>query len=417
MPEIEAKRPRVIYVSDDFIFPTNSGGRSLVLAECRSIRALGYDLELVISHREALTSNSDSSHREISDGLHFERRTSFAHTTACRPWLPYQLASRRVSEESARSFRSDAPTVVWAAHEWTLPIAAQISRIGGWPVLLRSHNDELRYMVEMSRSGGIARRAYSILEAIRLKWSLQNLLRIPSAIAVISDADRSGYQGVSSKVSLLRPPLAGSPAPDRPRSTVGRSNVLFVGALDMPHAVHGLLWFVDHAWPLILERVPTARLEVAGRRPGVQLTSDLSRRPGITFHGEVESTADLYDRARVFINPVFAGSGINMKVGPPASQGIPIVTTSVGARGLPNAMTIADSPREYVDACVNLLTSDRYWAEASEKLSVLAQQFSEQQSDSNIKELLERVLHSSEAQPVAGESNDVSNSQAGVGVD
>ena len=62
------------------------------------------------------------------------------------------------------------------------------------------------------------------------------------------------------------------------------------------------------------------------------------------------------------IVPVRIGSGIRMKILEAASVGAPVVSTTIGAEGLPmrngEHLFIADSPEEFVDSIIKLQDRD-----------------------------------------------------------
>jgi glycosyltransferase involved in cell wall biosynthesis len=153
-----------------------------------------------------------------------------------------------------------------------------------------------------------------------------------------------------------------------------------VGALDISHNVHGLLWFLDRVMPYVVQALPDAELVVAGRRPPRSLADRLGSAPNVTFLGEVPAVDPVIQNSRIAINPAVSGSGINMKCGAPASAGTPVVTTPVGARGLetlfpPDLGPTAD-PRHMASICLRLLSDDRHWRAQSQAFVAASERFS-----------------------------------------
>lgn len=373
---------RVVLLADDTLFPTNSGGRAEVLGECRALRAAGIEVTLVVSHRQPLAAEEIRLHQQLVDRVFFYRRSSFLKTTMTSPLEPYQIASRiGPSAADVHTVITPETTAIIASHEWTIPLAHQLGRKTDLPVLLRSHNDEVSYMRSLAADAPPVRRLYYHAEAIRLQRRLRTLYSEVDAVAVLSSLDEEPYLRHGVATTLIPPVLAGLTPKTIPERTVAprTSDLLFVGALDIPHAVQGLDWFLRRVLPQIRSQLPGAALHIAGRRASQHLRNSLVNSPGVVFHGEVKDLDELYTKSRVFINPIFNGSGVNMKMGPPSEYGLPIVTTTVGKRGLGALISdqfVGDDSSAFTKACVELLTADDVWLKTSRKLQEVIQAYS-----------------------------------------
>ena len=77
---------------------------------------------------------------------------------------------------------------------------------------------------------------------------------------------------------------------------------------------------------------------------------------------------ELYRTARVAVVPLRYGAGVKLKVVEALREGLPLVTTSIGAQGLPgleHVASICDEPQAFADAVCTLLTDGIAWAERS----------------------------------------------------
>lgn len=339
-----------------------------VLEQCRALAAAGFDVDLIAFHREQVTVEDAQRHGEIGEHVHLVPRRPMFLATARHPLLPYQLTSRRFGRSDIRLIEETfpIPDLIVAQQEWTVAAATRLWRSRDVPILLSSHNDEYGYFLDQHRAARGLRRRYLHLELPRIRASLPRLVARASSVVTLSAADETTYQKVP--VRTIPHPLRAAPQGEHDRNG---SNVLFVGALDMPHAVEGLDWFVGEVWPSVLERVPTARFEVAGRRAPAALQQRLTAAEGVVFHGEVDDVEPLYAGAGVFVNPVFLGSGVNIKLAEPISRGIPSVTTSIGGRGyeqIGEALRVRDDAAGFAESCVLLLLDQTEAAATSRAL-------------------------------------------------
>lgn len=110
--------------------------------------------------------------------------------------------------------------------------------------------------------------------------------------------------------------------------------LVYVGYLGWEPNVHGLLWFIQTVWPLLIEREPDLTFHVVGKNPDARLKSCADATNGIVLRGYVEDLEDEFRSARVCVAPLLFGSGMKVKVLNAMARGLPIVTTSIGAEGI-----------------------------------------------------------------------------------
>jgi len=137
----------------------------------------------------------------------------------------------------------------------------------------------------------------------------------------------------------------------------GNRNLLFVGGFGHDPNLDAVRYFCDRIFPSIRVAVPDCKLTIVGSNPPEEirrLQSDF-----IQVTGFVPSLDPFFRNSYVSVAPLRFGAGMKGKVGEAMSQGLPVVTTSIGAQGLGlvhrhNAM-ICDSPSEYADSVVELI--------------------------------------------------------------
>ncbi|ABM93695.1 glycosyltransferase family 4 protein [Methylibium petroleiphilum] len=105
-------------------------------------------------------------------------------------------------------------------------------------------------------------------------------------------------------------------------------NLLFVGSGNLLN-VQGARFFSEQVLPLIRKERPDVQLLLAG---GV--AAQVPDGPGIVKLGFVPRLQQAFAQAMVFVNPVLAGTGVNIKLLDALAAGMPIVSTTSGARGL-----------------------------------------------------------------------------------
>ena len=119
-----------------------------------------------------------------------------------------------------------------------------------------------------------------------------------------------------------------------------REGLLFVGGFAHPPNEDGVLWFVKDVFPKIREKVPDMNFYIVGSKAPEEITA-LGAEPektGIHVLGYVsdEELAALYQKTKITVVPLRYGAGVKGKVVEAIYNGAVVVTTSVGAEGIPD---------------------------------------------------------------------------------
>lgn len=137
-----------------------------------------------------------------------------------------------------------------------------------------------------------------------------------------------------------------------------KNNLCFIGALDWYPNQEGLLWFIEKVWPWVLDKFPDLLLHVAGRNCPLWLIQKLQGK-GIVFYGQVDDGNEFINNFGIMIVPLLSGSGIRIRILDGLAAGKIIVTTPVGAEGLPvvhgKHLLIAADSDSFVTGLCNVL--------------------------------------------------------------
>ena len=123
-----------------------------------------------------------------------------------------------------------------------------------------------------------------------------------------------------------------------PRGFAERQGLLFVGRLaeDGWPNTDALVWFLDHVWPRVRERLAGASepvtLVVAGKAGALPIAT--RQDPDVRHLGAVPDLTPLYAAARVFVAPTRFAAGVPLKVLEAAARGVPVVATQLLAEQL-----------------------------------------------------------------------------------
>ncbi|HEX3681563.1 MAG TPA: glycosyltransferase family 4 protein [Bryobacteraceae bacterium] len=219
-------------------------------------------------------------------------------------------------------------------------------------VIWRRHAAEARHR---------AKKAYFRLQARRMENFERDICRRAGHIVAVSEVDRKAMRelfGVERISTVSTGVDIEYFAP--PPSVEAKAELIFVGSMDWLPNIDAIEYFAGEILPLIQKQRPECRVIVAGRRPTAALQELARREPHITLTGTVPDVRPYLWESTVSIVPLRIGGGTRLKIFEAIAAGLPVVSTSVGAEGLPlengRQIAIADTPEAFADACLKLLT-------------------------------------------------------------
>src|SRR6185436_18784782 len=123
----------------------------------------------------------------------------------------------------------------------------------------------------------------------------------------------------------------------------------------------GMTYFVRDILPLIRREEPEATLSIIGRAP-TPAVRRLAEEPGVEVTGSVDDVRPHVAAGSVYVVPLRIGGGTRLKIFEAMGLGKAVVSTTIGAEGLPVTdgadIVIADEPAAFAAAVVRLIRDD-----------------------------------------------------------
>jgi glycosyltransferase involved in cell wall biosynthesis len=136
-------------------------------------------------------------------------------------------------------------------------------------------------------------------------------------------------------------------------------HILHIGTMYWPPNIDGVLWFAHEVYPLIRQQRPDVCFDIVGARPPREIAALNGDRTGINVTGYVADPTPYLQRAALMVVPLRAGGGMRVKILNALAQGLPVVSTTLGAEGIGVAdgenILIADTPADFAAAVLHLL--------------------------------------------------------------
>ena len=270
-----------------------------------------------------------------------------------------------------RMIRSSQPMVVLSRpdiYARSLPIVLDVlpdARIAFDSVdaLGRRLEQELEVALD-SHPGKVAKAKREFAAALRLE---RLAVRSADCVISVSALDTEYFRQIDAAVPIVEIPMIHHPVNELP-APEGRDGVLFVGGYRHPPNVDAAIYLAEEVMPLVWKNNPNVTLTLAGSHPPEEVQALAGPRTSVP--GWVESLDHLYTTTRVVVAPVRYGAGVNGKITEALSLGLPVVTTSVGAKnaGLKDGshVLVGDEPNEIASHIVHLLHEPALWRSLSE---------------------------------------------------
>jgi polysaccharide biosynthesis protein PslH len=135
--------------------------------------------------------------------------------------------------------------------------------------------------------------------------------------------------------------------------------IVFTGSMDWMPNDDAMTWFIADILPRVHAELPQATVTIVGRTPGERLVSLAAAARNVTVTGRVPDVRLYLERASVFVVPMRIGGGTRLKIFEAMAMGLPVVSTAVGAEGLPVVdgvdAVIRDDPSSFAAAIVTML--------------------------------------------------------------
>ncbi|MDI1261204.1 glycosyltransferase [Aquabacterium sp.] len=112
-------------------------------------------------------------------------------------------------------------------------------------------------------------------------------------------------------------------------------HIVFLGSMDWMPNIDGILEFTKNVYPLIKNQCPDVRLTIIGRNPTPAIVALSALDPSIKVTGTVDDVRPYMSKATVSVVPLRVGGGTRIKIFEAMAMGIPVVSSTIGAEGLP----------------------------------------------------------------------------------
>jgi sugar transferase (PEP-CTERM/EpsH1 system associated) len=229
------------------------------------------------------------------------------------------------------------------------------------------HNIESEIMSRYAdNTPGLPRRLYARRTAYLLRRQEGLLLAGCDTHTVCSERERQTLlkHDPGARIEVIPNGVDVESFQSSPDTSSLRHDLLLVGSMHYHPNVDAALFFAREVWPAIRQQRPDLRFVIVGAQPTAEVLK-LGEQPGIIVTGTVDDVRPFYHNALAAVVPLRVGGGTRLKILEAMAAGVPVISTTVGAEGLPvtngTDILLADSPRDFVESALLLAPDSELW--------------------------------------------------------
>jgi len=241
-------------------------------------------------------------------------------------------------------------------HSWCAPYLEQIAPACRRTVLDLHNVESVLHARCAQVEGGAIGLAHRIFAEASARLEAEWLPRFDEVLTPsASDAHFVERLAPGALVRVYPNAIPWTPVPPKTEEQV----IVFSGNLEYHPNLSAVRYFAGEIWPGLRDRWPGLVWRLVGKAPEA-VAKLVAGDPRIQLSGPVEDAIAELARAQVAIVPLLAGSGTRLKILEAWAAALPVVSTSIGAEGLPvrdgEHLLLADTAAAFADAVSRLLT-------------------------------------------------------------
>jgi glycosyltransferase involved in cell wall biosynthesis len=198
--------------------------------------------------------------------------------------------------------------------------------------------------------------AHRLFASASLELEREWLPRYDTVLAP-SESDAERVRGIAPSAHVAIYPNAIPDAAERPRAE--ENAIAFSGNLEYHPNVGAVRYFSREIWPGIRRRWPDLVWRLIGKNPE-SVVRYVYGDPRIQITGRVPDAIAELTRVKAVVVPLLAGSGTRFKILEAWAAGTAVVSTPLGAEGLPAVdggnLLLAETTAQWVEAVSRLLS-------------------------------------------------------------
>lgn len=354
---------KVLLVMHKMPFPLHDGGAWSSYHVAMGLA--GHDIQLTVlalnTPRHPVDIGACS--EEFSENIRFEYATvntcikpykALLNLFSRRSYFVERFSSGDFEDSLKKLLREHDFDVVQLEHSYMGVYLPTIRKNTNARIFLRPQNVEnrvwMRYLEKLSNP---FKKWYLKTAANRLKQFETQVANSVDGIIAIAPHDAGIFQKYALKTPVITIPpgfdFSALGGYDIERQYRNFPSFYHLGSMDWPPNQQGIEWFISEVIPAVVEQYPDFVFKIAGKNMPERLIRASGRH--LVVEGEIADALQYHEDKSVMIVPLLSGGGVRVKIIEAMALGKTVISTSIGAEGIPwtNGVNIliADTPSAF----------------------------------------------------------------------
>ncbi len=371
---------KILLLCNKLPYPTNDGSSIAIARMIEGYVQAGAELTVLSLNTKKHYKHPDSIPETVSKNVRFEIvdvdtnptvGNAFANLFQKLPFHVSRFFLKEVSQKLTHLLKQQAFDLVQCEGLFMMPYQHLVRQHSEAKVVLRAHNIEHQIWDRAIQSTTKpVLKAFLRSQASKLKRYEIYCAKHADAVIPISPVDAEFFKEYNSNVHTV----ACGVTDVKPIKKIAKDQCFHLGAMDWLPNQLGIDWLLKSVWPKVFAKNNKLTLHLAGRAMTQELKQ--TKAPGVVVHGEVESASDFRAQHGIMLVPLQAGSGMRIKIVEGLAEGIPIISTALGAEGIEAAngkhLLIADEAEDFANAILQLTGDDKLLETIGKNAATLA---------------------------------------------
>jgi glycosyltransferase involved in cell wall biosynthesis len=382
------KKLKVLQLCHKMPFPPHDGGSVSQSGTALGLLSAGIDVRVLAMDPAACPTDSGSVPQWFREKTRFVSvpvdtcvtiSGALSNLFSTHSYFSERFHSREFDRALVRILSEEDFDIVHLEHVYLCLYLGTIRKHSAAKTVLRPQNVESNIWLEFLK--GVRdplKRGWLRVASKRLLKYEQAMSAQVDGILAISPGDAEAFRKFAPGIPLQTVPPGFNPeivTKNDPERQYDHFPVFYhLGSMDWRPNLQGIDWFINEVLPFVSGKYPDFCFRIAGKKMPRRLYACQNR--NLVVDGEVRDSQEYQEDKAVMIVPLLSGSGIRIKIIEAMAMGKTVISTTVGAEGIPYTngenILIADAGERFAEQIGRCMRSEEFCRKIGNKARELA---------------------------------------------